>query len=340
MTQSKRKKKILMLTAHDWANTGYRFSKCLEMLGFDVTAYKGANHVFQYPKQMELHPSLNNIRTFTYNGIPLWYVEARDLARKTRKADIIHFIASTFVDVGIPFKNKKVVVQHGGHTYRANPALADFFNKITDATIIQCPDLLGLGSNNEHLIYYPVQLDVLKPEYKPKEGFLRIGHFPSNPKTKGTEKILKVIEELSGNHLLRSKFGYVGIRVLDKSVRIPWEQHINRVRECDVLIETCNPESDGKTYGEWGNAAIEAAALGKIVVTNSLAQDIYAREYGECALHIANTPEELQKQLEIIIKMSDQEILKEKKKTYQWVKKNHSMEATAKRLWDKIYSKF
>jgi hypothetical protein len=48
-----------------------------------------------------------------------------------------------------------------------------------------------------------------------------------------------------------------------------------------------------------------ANALGKIVVTNSLAKDIYKKEYGDCALHIANDPNELYAELSKILRMSN-----------------------------------
>jgi len=41
-----------------------------------------------------------------------------------------------------------------------------------------------------------------------------------------------------------------------------------------------------------------------------------------------------------ILRMSNEEILADKKKTYQWVKEKHSMEATAQRIWDKVYKYF
>jgi len=95
-----------------------------------------------------------------------------------------------------------------------------------------------------------------------------------------------------------------------------------------------------KVFGEWGNTAIEAASLGKIVVTNSKSTDIYRREYGGCALNIVNNKSQLEKTLVRLLQMSDKELKKEKMRTRAWVVENHSMEANAKRLWEKVYSKF
>jgi hypothetical protein len=332
--------KALLLTQHDWANTGWRFSECLKMLGIDVTMYKGNLHALGYPKQAEIKTCLREAKVGDYNGSPVIYIKAHNLREEAEKADVLHFFTSTFVDTGVSLTDKKVVVQHGGSVYRMNPSMSAFFNSITDATIIQCPDLLGLGSKNEHLIYYPVQLDILHPTYKRKKDKLLIGHWPSNPVTKGTENVLRVLERLSKNPKTGNKFEYIGTHEAVKKRQVPWLEHLKRVRSCDILIETCNPEQRGKKYGEWGNAAIEAAALGKIVVTNSLAKDIYKEEYGDCALHIANDPNELYEELSKILRMSNEEILADKKKTYQWVKEKHSMGATAQRVWDKVYKYF
>jgi len=259
--------KALLLTQHDWANTGWRFSECLKMLGIDVTMYKGNTHVYGYPKQAEIKTCLQQARVGDYHGSPVLYIKAHELREEAEKADVLHFFASTFVDTGVSLANKKIVVQHGGSIYRMNPSISVFFNSIADAAIIQCPDLLGLGSKNEHLIYYPVQLDILHPTYRRKKDKVFIGHWPSTPVTKGTENILKVIERLSKNPKTGNKFEYIGTRFVKKShVNLPWLEHLKRVRSCDILIETCNPEQRGKKYGEWGNAAIEAAALGKRVV--------------------------------------------------------------------------
>jgi hypothetical protein len=119
---------------------------------------------------------------------------------------------------------------------------------------------------------------------------------------------------------------------------VVWTEHLKRVAYCDIIIETVAMEAQGHPFGEWGNQAIEAAALGQIVITNTQSAELYKEEYGpDCALNIANNEDELQAQIMKFLSMSDDEILKEKQKTRAWAEKHHSMEATSKRLWDKIY---
>lgn len=333
---------VLMITQNDWANTGYRFSKSLEALGLNVVFIKGSTHPYNYPAQAPIDPALS----IAHCNVFPWVVRPTGLGAKRiknlmNKAKVIHFIASTYIDVGIDLSDKLVVVQHGGTTYRQRPkASNNIFNKFVDATIIQCPDLLSLGSKNEHLIYYPVQTDLIVPNYERRSSKILIGHFPSNPKNKGTRDILRVVGQLEEDPKLRGRFEYIGTKETRKNGDLPWREHLERMAECDILIETLNMNQNKKKFGEWGNTAIEAAALGKIVVTNSQTRHIYKKEYGDCALNIANTKSQLESTLKRLLALSDEQVMEEKKKTRAWVVENHSMQANSKRLWEKIYCKF
>jgi len=328
---------VLMMTLNDWSNTSWRFSKCLELLGIKVKIYKGRPHHLHYPKQAPIH---NAIKHGSIKSKYPTVIDAPELKPLVEQAHIVHFTASTFINTGADLSNKHVIVQHGGTVYRKNPTLSNlFFNPITNHTIIQCPDLYGLGANNESLIYYPVDTDLLKPVFQCSDpNKLLISHFPSGSLIKGTPTILKVINKLRRDSKINNKFKYIGVEnSVVGSSRLTWTKHLKRVSRCDILIETLNLQNVGKTFGEWGNQAIEAASLGKIVVTNSLAADLYKKEYGDCALNIANTEQELEKHLRNILDMNAKSLLKNKKETRKWVIRNHSMKATAIRLWEKVY---
>ena len=331
---------VLMLTYNDWSNTGWRFSKCLELLGIEVQIYKGKRHGFGYPKQAPIHKDI--ARGLIKTRFPV-VIDAPELKPIVEQAKIVHFTASTFINTGADLSNKHVIVQHGGTTYRKEPILTNsFFNPITNNTIIQCPDLYGLGANNEVLIYYPVDTSLLKPVFSCSDpNKLIIGHFPSTSKVKGTGVILKVINKLRRDNKINNKFKYIGVENSANLGRVSWTKHLKRVSKCDILIETLNltQNAAGKhlVFGEWGNQAIEAASLGKIVVTNSLEVDLYKKEYGDCALNITNTKHDLNIQLRSIIDMNNKALLKKKKETRKWVVRNHSMKATAIRLWEKVY---
>jgi hypothetical protein len=333
---------VLMLAQNDWANTGYRFAKSLEALGLNVVFLKGNKHLYNYPAQGLIDPALSVGRSSSFP----WVIRPEGVGRKRirnlmNRARVVHFIASTYVDVGLDLSDKFVVVQHGGTTYRQNPQKSNnLFNKFVDATIVQCPDLLSLGAKNEHLIYYPVQTDLIVPDYNRCAPEVLIGHFPSNPENKGTKRILKVIKRLKKHPNLRGRYKYIGTTETSENGKLPWEEHLRRVSECDILIETLSLKQGEKRFGEWGNTAIEAAALGKIVITNSRTGRIYEKEYGKCALNIANTENALERRLKRLLLLNDRQIVREKIKTRDWVVENHSMEANAKRLWEKVYCKF
>lgn len=321
---------VLVLTQHDWANTVYRYTKCLEMLGLRVVAYKGEKHPFGYPDQLPIHPALKGRSLNTYHFVP-------QLQPYAEKAKVIHFFTSTFIDSGVDPFSKTIVIQHGGTVYRiAHQYINGLYNHFVDTTIIQTPDLMGLGANHEVLITSPVQIDKIKPRYKQQEnGKIVIGHFPRDPRTKGTPLILEVVEKLQANEQFAKKFKFVF-----STDQVPWRENLKRMAKCDVIIECCNPEQHGRKFGEWGNTALEAASLGKIVISNSLGVKSYNMEYGNIGLFIANNRLELEKTLVEISKWSKKFMQQAKRNTRKWVETNHSMEATAKRLWNKVYKPY
>ena len=299
--------------------------------------FKAAVHPFYYPEQAVVHPEMLNA---TGEG-PIYTVPG--MAPFVENSKVVHFTASTFIDTGVDLRKKKVVMQHGGHTYRMSADNANkIYNDFVDATVIQMPDLLGLGAKNEHLIYFPVDTDFIKPTYDRKSKKLIIGHFPSIPKYKGSEQIKQLMGRLKVSSL-KDKFIYCGPKLTESYGREDleiWLEHLQRVSYCDVIIDVFCDDVQGRQYGEWGNASFEAAAMGKIVITNSLKIDTYREEYGDCELCIANDLAELEAVLRKLIAMNDSQIFAKQINTRSWVEKKHSIPATAKRLWDKVYKEF
>jgi hypothetical protein len=334
---------ILFLTRHDWANTGYDFWRMALMRGYNAIMFKGAPHRFEYGTEAPLHPSLTGIPISLYPVI----VMAPYLETLLASTYCVHFLASTYVQTNWDYSNNKVVVQHGGTTYRNYPERANaIFNKIAHKTVVQCPDLLELGANNEHLIYYPIDYAKITrtmgstwlPSFLPNQ-VIRIGHFPSDPAVKGTHRILRVIKKLENDPLFRGRFQYSGIQNAEGySHHVRWPEQLQRFNSCDVIIETCNPTIGGKVFGEWGNTALEAAALGKVVVTNHLHDDRYQRSYGEpCPLVVANNEKDLEQELKTLINMQPSHMIDIMKRQHRWAVELHGLEATAKRLDYLIY---
>ena len=319
---------VLFITLDDNANTGWRFFKCAQMLGLKVMGFKGVYHPFLYPEQFLLHPEL--AKSWKLRRETVVKLEGKsELQAMMEHARIIHFIASTCIFTELNLLSKPVVMQHGGRTYRSNPKqLNELFNQFCDAAIIQCPDLLNLGARNEKLIYYPVDTNFIQPSFGRAGKKLVIGHFPSQPTEKGYEAVQRVIARLRE---VTDKFEFRTIR--PDGGKLIWLDALDRVNDCDLIIDVFAAKTAaGLKYGTWGNASIEAAALGKVVVTMSLYEDIYKEEYGDCALNITNTEEKLLEVLSKFIEMPHAELYKEKERTRAWVEEKHSMEATAIRL--------
>ena len=331
---------VLLLTYADWSDLGWKNSQCLKSLGLNVVMYKGQPHSFNYPEQAPIYEKLFETRPICDRPT---IVNAPFLKGLVERAKVIYFVAETYINTGVNLKNKKVVVDFGGSTYRNYPEQCNaVFNQFSDASIILYPTLLNKGANNEQYVTFPVDTDFLQPCYKKKSGKIIIGHFPSSTWTKGTGIITSVISELQS--IVGNKFEYIGttlpksLEEVNKSAyRSDWLDNLKRIEQCDVLIEAVQPEIDGKPFGEWGNQALEAAALGKIVVTNSIYQDIYKKEYGDSEICVANDAIQLKDRLTEILNMDYDSIVAKQKATRAWVVEKHSYSATAKRLWEKVF---
>jgi hypothetical protein len=116
---------ILMLTENDWANTGYRFHKCLKLLGLRVEVYKGNKHRYDYPEQA---PTLECLVRNLSPGAPripiIHHTTDPILADLIGRAKVVNFHASSFYTIPnyeLIYKTKKMVATHGGQSYRKLP---------------------------------------------------------------------------------------------------------------------------------------------------------------------------------------------------------------------------
>jgi hypothetical protein len=227
-------------------------------------------------------------------------------------------------------------VFHGGTDYRQNFRKVNRkFNRIVEKSIIQTADMLGLGAKNEVWVLPAVDSEKLKPVYERISSKKVIGHFPSSEANKNTDLIIEVIWRLKADPLIDSKFVFI-----PPTGGTGWSENIKRMSECDIYIEACAPKQRKRKYGEWGITALEAAALGKTVVTHFLSLDKYEQEYGDCALNVANSAQDLEGVLRKLIEMDNNELLRNKKKTRKWLETNHSYQAVGRRLIEKVYERF
>ena len=296
--------KVVLLAANDWTNLGGQCAKSLREIGVDATMFIKKTHSFEYPNQGKIFKASSQV---------LPYI---------KKADVVLFMHSQYIDTGVDLKNKKVLVWHTGSRYRKySKNVNKFFNPIVNASICG-RDVFGLGAKNEKWVGGLVDVEALNPVYKTGNDKIVLAHYPRG-RHKGTGTIKNSIDEINKKGLLNGFIYKFSDKIVD------WKSNIERVSKCDVYIEDMGK---GKNKSVFGIAALEAAALGKIVITRFLFLEEYEKKFGKYGLQVANTQEELVQKLIYLISLSEKDLLKLKKRARKWVVRRHSYEAVAKRL--------
>ena len=321
---------VLLLARNDWANAGWRVLQCLQHLGIDSKLLIGKSHTFSYPQEGTLHPALGQ-KIVSHFPIS---VHAPDLASEVRGAKVVHFLSSTFVDLGAEnalYADRYVIVQHAGTTYRRGYTKCnDVFNRIANRTIVSTPDLLGLGAVNELYLSSPLNTDELTPQYYEGDRPVRVAHYPSKAGVKGTERIRRALEQMKkyrGND-----FGF------DISVNtVSWPENIKRMRFSDIYIDGLKQELKGRPYGAWGRTTLEAAALGSIVLTHGRFIEPYRALYGTPPWSIIDSLDSLTMSLNHYLDCPKKELVEKQAAHREWVERHHSIPAAAEMLWERVY---
>jgi len=298
--------KVLVLALRDWAGVGNLLTQSLRSVGIDARFYVENRTLYKHP------------------GVSMSMNEAINFAKE---CDIIQYMHSEKVLINADLSNKKIVVFHGGGKFRwGSKKVCKIFNNIVDCSLIQTYDLLGLGAKNEKWILPPIDTESIKPVYYTGDKKIIVGHYPSSRKTKGSDDIQKIIKKI------RNKVPDFEYRYSYK--RVPWKKQINRMSSVDIYIERMSLKGRGKKNkgkltrtGVWGMTALEASALGKIVVTNFIGQEQYEKEFGKCYLQVANSEKDMEKLLVKLLSKSKDELLDLKYKTRKWVEDCHSLES-------------
>lgn len=284
--------KVLIVCKNDWANLAYNYQESLREVGVDAKAVKTA---------------INRLRVQQAEVCSI-----QEMKMYAKSAEIIHFVHSQKPISGVVLKGKKVVVSHTGSTYRIKYKKVNAaFNPIVDLSI-GMGDLYGKGAKNEHWIEAGVtDTNLLQPVYERSDNKIIVSHFPSAPSAKGSEIIKQTLKDTGDNY----KFSY-------DYTRVDWKTNIERVKKCDIYVERLL-----LTQG-FGISALEAAALGKIVITSYAFKQKYEETHGKFGMISVTTPKQLLEEVRRISNLSDNEILEMKKKSRSWVEKYHSYEAT------------
>lgn len=320
---------LLICAKRDYANVAYEFQESLRSVGIDAFAYAGGL-ISTRSKGAEIFKAekISRENYFLPGG------NSPEFMRKIKESNIIIYMHSKYIDLGLSkekMKDKTMAVFHGGTFYRVrSKTLNGIFNPIVDISLIQTYELFGKGAKNEQWILPPVDTESLKPKFHPPKKRRVISHYPSYSKYKGTSVINSVMKDLGNSKLSNELYYHFS------SEKISWEKNIERMRDCDIYIESLSQgDNECSNKHDWSVTALEAASLGKIVVTNfGFGEELYREVYGKHTLQVANSAKQLKEVLSKLLTMNNVEFQKLKYKTREWVESCHSRKAIGKRLKD------
>lgn len=247
------------------------------------------------------------------------------MQRAIRKADLVQIFHSCKTTANIVKETdvtKPVTVWHTGSGYRSNPdGVRLFFNNLNvkKSFTDQCEFIMIDPTLN--YVAVAVGINELPQFIENQTGPITVAHHPSKPEIKGTHDIVRMMERFSD----RCDF------VVDDSL-VPHDKQIERMRDCDIYVELFKLELNGMPYGCFGVTAFEAAALGKIVITNNIYKEAYESVYGKCELVIANTEEGFNTYMNDLLSMTPEALYNKRLDTLKWVNRNHSYLATGNRI--------
>ena len=300
--------KVINYTRTDWSNFAFDNAMALQSVGINCKSYVVNKHAFNYIHTSEQITNENIMKEmYQADYVQIFHSDAKAL--------------EIFIESG---SKAKLIVYHAGSVYRRDP---EFYNKLFNPhiykSVIALPEFAGLGSKNEQYLVGAIDTDSITPAIKSLVHPYIFAHYPSSYEKKGSYDICRMMEEIK-------------IPVKFSSDTISMMEHYKRVMECDIYIELFKPILEGNPYGSFGIQALEAAAMGKSVVTQNMNEDVYFNEYGFCRLMLANNETDFKDIVELLDKSSPDEIKNLQEETRQWVVDNHSYKSTGLKLLKKI----
>lgn len=182
------------------------------------------------------------------------------------------------------------------------------------------PDLLYvLPSNAEFLPYSHISFEEWSPKYTQQlTRPLRIGHAPSNRKGKGTDFVLEALDNLRKEGLEFELVLVEGVSNVEAK---------KLYEDIDVLV-------DQLFFGWYGGLAVEAMALGKLVLVYLREEDLlYIPPQMKEELPFINVnPHTIQDGLKRVLQMPREELFQLAQKSRDFAMKWHNPVSIAKRL--------
>jgi len=227
------------------AGVPQQLSRAERRLGLKSDVISFQHHIFEYDVDFP-RP--------TCWPFPLKYIEKmQSISSIVGDYDILHFHYFSVLPFGVDLPiwkklGKKVVYHYHGDDIR-NRGESIFSRRYADAVLVSTPDLLAWSSR---AVWSPNPIDLKEYSFvgaDDKDETLRIVHAPSDPKVKGTEYVIKAVEELKSE----------GYRIeLDLVKDMPHQKALEHYRQADIVV-------DQLLVGWYGVFAIECMALGKPV---------------------------------------------------------------------------
>lgn len=292
---------VLILSQNDYSNLGHLWGKSLRSIGVECVDLVIQPHRF-YPEQSEVAAIGRMV----------------EMCIKAEVVIVMH--TSDYIYNHVQYCGKKIIVAHTGTRYRENHIA--FNEKFKGIRSISDQSEFSVLGNHEYIVA-PVELESA-PLYR--EGKFKVGHYPSHPVVKGTDEIIQMLRSM------QDRFNW-----MHSTAPVPHTQQLKRMAACDIYIELFKPELNGRPYGCFGVTALEAAAMGNIVVTNNLYPDVYTMSYGTCPFIIANTADEFVNAVDKLLRTNPFTFKKMQCETIEIMKENHSYESTGNKIAKFVY---
>lgn len=293
--------KVANICIDDWANFMFQQHEALLSVGVDSIALKVNKHPFNYEKEATII-------------LPSGIAEAiKDCTH------VIIYHSDTHLRL-FTHAWQKTIIYHTGTRFRSlvRTILADSEG---------CSHLIALPEFRKHInapyIVGAVDTENLLCGKEISKPFV-VSHYPSNPGVKGSDLIINALSGLPNFIYSLERVGY--------------KDHLQRLSLCDIYIELFAPTQGGNEYGSFGMTALEASAMGKIVLTQNITgKDLYRETYGESPLIFIDSIDDLKQKVNVLLSKSNEEIEELSVNFAEWVHNQHGYKSTGSRLFKFLY---
>jgi hypothetical protein len=290
--------KVLNVSQSDWANFAYTNSQALRSVGVECDSISATKHN-HYLVQSETIPDIT------------------EMIDRIKQYDVVQFFHDNtrlFNLIATHCNDKRIIVWHTSSVYRKyHASINAVMNKYNVIHVCAMPEFMAMCPG-AHYVVGAVDTDKLIPT-KTNNAKVKFAHYPSNPTVKGTPKIWELMRGLDVDFTC-------SIELVNNDMQL------KRISECDVYIEMFTErDGNGSLYGNFGITALEAAAMGKAVITNCKDRRVYYENYGKLPFIVVNDEKTFIHQ--VLLMNTGVDITDE---TRDIIVKNHSYQSTGNRI--------